>query len=68
VTVTVADTGAGTARSAGGAGAPAADGPGGLGITGMRARAEAVGGTLVAGPRPTGGFCVVARLPVAGRL
>jgi len=39
-------------------------GPTGNGIIGMRERAAAVGGTLAAGPTPTGGWCVVARLPV----
>jgi signal transduction histidine kinase len=36
---------------------------GGHGIVGMRERATAVGGSLEAGPRPEGGFRVVARLP-----
>jgi signal transduction histidine kinase len=36
---------------------------GGLGIPGMRERAELLGGTLTAGPAPGGGFAVVARLP-----
>ncbi|MDE9367503.1 sensor histidine kinase [Luteipulveratus sp. YIM 133132] len=40
---------------------------GGNGISGMRARAEAVGGTLEAGASPDGGFCVRARLPLQGR-
>jgi signal transduction histidine kinase len=35
----------------------------GHGIAGMRERAAAVGGTLEAGPRPEGGFRVVATLP-----
>ena len=39
---------------------------GGHGITGMRERAQSLGGTLEAGPRPGGGFRVVARLPVKG--
>jgi signal transduction histidine kinase len=39
----------------------------GLGITGMRARAEALGGTLAAGHAAGGGFAVRARLPVRGR-
>ena len=38
----------------------------GLGIPGMRERAELLGGTLTAGPGPDGGFIVVARLPAAG--
>lgn len=37
---------------------------GGHGIIGMQGRAEAVGGTLSAGPHPAGGFMVSARLPV----
>lgn len=36
----------------------------GNGIVGMRERAAALGGTAVAGPRPEGGFRVVAHLPV----
>jgi signal transduction histidine kinase len=39
---------------------------GGHGLGGMRERAEAVGGSLTAGPRPGGGFVVSARLPVSG--
>lgn len=38
----------------------------GNGITGMTERAQALGGTLSAGPRPGGGFRVTARLPVPG--
>lgn len=47
------------------------DGPGatftggtGFGLQGMRERATALGGTLEAGPRPDGGFQVVAHLPL----
>jgi signal transduction histidine kinase len=36
------------------------------GITGMSERAQALGGTLRAGPRPGGGFSVQARLPLNG--
>jgi signal transduction histidine kinase len=45
------------------AGAPRRAGSPGTGIAGMRARAEALGGTLEAGPLPSGGFAVHARLP-----
>ena len=44
---------------------PASVREGGHGLSGMRERAEAVGGTLTAGRRPGGGFVVSARLPVA---
>jgi len=37
----------------------------GHGIAGMRERVEAVGGTLIAGPGPEGGFRVQARLPLS---
>jgi signal transduction histidine kinase len=36
----------------------------GQGIVGMRERAQLLGGSLEAGPRPRGGFHVVARLPI----
>jgi signal transduction histidine kinase len=39
---------------------------GGTGLIGMRQRAAAIGGQLVAGPRDGGGFHVYARLPAAG--
>ncbi|GAA2800813.1 sensor histidine kinase [Crossiella cryophila] len=38
----------------------------GSGIRGMHAQAEALGGTLSAGPRAGGGFAVAARLPLDG--
>jgi signal transduction histidine kinase len=40
-------------------------GEGGRGITGMRERAQALGGTADAGPRPGRGFRVRARFPLA---
>jgi signal transduction histidine kinase len=48
----------GEARRAGG---------GGRGIRGMTERAAALGGQLVAGPNPGGGFAVLARIPTGGR-
>jgi signal transduction histidine kinase len=44
-------------------GPPRSSGGGGLGITGMRERAELLGGTLTAGPAPDRGFTIAARLP-----
>ncbi|PSL55955.1 signal transduction histidine kinase [Saccharothrix carnea] len=41
-----------------------APGTPGNGILGMRERAQALGGSLTAGPRPDGGFRVHARLPL----
>lgn len=55
VTVRIEDTGAGATRLPGS----------GHGIAGMRERAELLGGTLAAGPREGGGFCVIARLPAS---
>jgi signal transduction histidine kinase len=45
-----------------GSGTPGA----GLGLVGMRERAELHGGRLDAGPTPDGGFRVVAQVPVDG--
>ncbi|WP_116948655.1 sensor histidine kinase [Jiangella endophytica] len=56
VTVDVSDDGRGAGSRTGG----------GSGITGMRSRAEALGGSLAAADRPEGGFRVTARLPYGG--
>lgn len=55
VTVEVSDNGRG---------AGAAASPDGFGIIGMRERVAAVGGTVEAGARPGGGWCVRAVLPI----
>ncbi|MGC0312815.1 signal transduction histidine kinase [Kitasatospora acidiphila] len=41
--------------------------PGGFGLIGMAERVEALGGRLTAGPRPGGGWSVLASLPVPVR-
>jgi signal transduction histidine kinase len=38
----------------------------GYGLLGMSERAKLLGGTLTSGPRPDGGWAVVATLPKAG--
>jgi signal transduction histidine kinase len=58
LTVQVDDDGRGAGRQT----RPAS----GKGILGMRERVAALGGNLVAGPRPEGGFRVRARLPLDG--
>jgi signal transduction histidine kinase len=47
-----------------GAAAAAKTPGGGLGLIGMRERAQSVGGYLQAGRRPEGGFEVTAELPL----
>jgi signal transduction histidine kinase len=62
LTLRVTDNG--TGGTDGDGSAPDRPGRSGHGIAGMAERAAAVGGELSAGPRPGGGFEVVARLPV----
>jgi len=57
--IQVADDGRGAAAAFDGARVPGA----GTGLTSMAERAAAVGGTLIAGPRPGGGFRVHASIP-----
>ncbi|MEV0636792.1 histidine kinase [Streptomyces sp. NPDC050619] len=71
VTITVADDGGGgggartaPTASTGPRGSTAGDRPPGYGLIGMRERATAVGGHLLAGRRPGGGFLVSAQLPL----
>ena len=68
LTVQVDDNGHGPGASDGRreASAPDGGGGGGNGIPGMRERAVALGGTLDAGPRSSGGFRVRARIPLPG--
>ena len=67
LTVQVDDNGRGPGTSGGRGEASTLDGEaGGNGIPGMRERAVALGGTLDAGPRSSGGFRVRARIPLRG--
>ncbi|MFJ6620711.1 sensor histidine kinase [Kitasatospora sp. NPDC091335] len=61
VTVEVCDDGGGVPAQE----PPPAGSRGGYGLIGMRERVALHGGTLAAGPRPDGGFAVLADLPLA---
>jgi signal transduction histidine kinase len=62
--IEVDDDGAGTGASGAGEGKSGVSSHGsGNGLTGMAERARALGGSLDAGPRPGGGFRVLAKLP-----
>ena len=63
VSVKVADDGSGAAATSGEDAAPPVL-SGGHGLKGLRERLAAEGGTLEAGPRPGGGFCLTAAVPV----
>ncbi len=62
ITVEVRDDGVGVAPQEAG---PSAGDRGGYGLVGMRERVALHGGTLETGPRPAGGFAVLADLPLA---
>ncbi|MDQ3904826.1 MAG: sensor histidine kinase [Actinomycetota bacterium] len=63
LTVQVDDDGRGTGSSGAGGGWIAGGAGGGNGLPGMRERAQALGGTITAGPRPEGGFQIRAFFP-----
>jgi signal transduction histidine kinase len=65
LTVEVTDDGVGGAAASS---HPASSQAGGQGLVGMRERAAIFGGELLAGPRPSGGFAVSARLPLGDEL
>ncbi|HWF81226.1 MAG TPA: histidine kinase [Streptosporangiaceae bacterium] len=67
LTITIADDGVGAGSQEGeeNGGTDAAGGGSGHGLIGMRERAAAVGGEVMAGPSAAGGFEVSARLPLA---
>ncbi|MFC1437772.1 sensor histidine kinase [Streptacidiphilus sp. N1-10] len=66
LSIAVTDQGAGPpARRPSAPAAPAPDS--GFGLIGMRERAHSVGGRLRTGPRPDGGFQVLAELPLPSR-
>ncbi|MEU7636058.1 MULTISPECIES: sensor histidine kinase [unclassified Streptomyces] len=62
--ITVEDDGRGTPETSSGEGARPGPAGTGHGMIGMRERANAAGGTLTAGPTPTGGFRIHAELPL----
>ncbi|MFJ8105610.1 sensor histidine kinase [Streptomyces sp. NPDC096132] len=69
VRLTVTDNGTGAGEGGTGGGEAGSDARaigsgGGTGLTGLRERLAAAGGSLTAGPGPRGGFTVTAELPV----
>jgi K+-sensing histidine kinase KdpD len=59
VTIEVRDDGSGAAGTT--------SEPGGQGLVGMRERVAVLGGELLAGPEPSGGYAVRVMLPLGGR-